>query len=572
MKIERVAIAGFGPYKHTQIVDFDEYAGEGIFLIGGKTGAGKSSILDAICFALYGSAPRYDGTEARLRSDHCGPDDETRVVLEFTAGDERYRVERTPEFQRPKKRGDGMTTAPASARLAIRRDETWEGLAEGARDVGLSIGTIVGLTKEQFLQVILLAQNRFQEFLLANSENRGKVLRSLFGTKRFEEYEQALAVRLKALGADVERSRVALGEIEAQAALALGDQVSGDDGVGATTGEAAPVHPRAIGDGSWIESGLVARQAELDGAAVEARDAEARFAESSKRHDVATATRREQQRRDAAAARLAVLEAEVEAIDAARDELARAGRAAAVQPFVAAAAAATLAFDDARETAGAAANAAAAFGLAEAGAERLAEVAAERFEQLGALRAGAEAEAVLGQSGAAVETARLLVVDAETAIGSVDARHRELPSLIDAAAAELARQTGLAAGGAGAETELTRARTARAAAAAAGTLQAELDAAEAAELQRGRERTAASAALDDLRDRRLRGYAAELAVELRDGDACAVCGATEHPRPAAHTEEPVTADDLDAAQGGLDRAEAAARAASERVGVLRTDV
>ena len=88
MRIHRIEIEGFGPFRARQTVDLDAYAGDGIFLISGRTGAGKSSILDAICFALYGSAPRYeDGGEKRLRSDHAEPEDSTEVALEFTNGD-----------------------------------------------------------------------------------------------------------------------------------------------------------------------------------------------------------------------------------------------------------------------------------------------------------------------------------------------------------------------------------------------------------------------------------------------------------------------------------------------------
>ena len=94
MRMHRLEIEGFGPFRRPQTVDFDAFAEDGIFVISGRTGAGKSSILDAICFALYGSVPRYDTGEKRLRSDHSGPDDPTLVALEFSAGGERWRVER----------------------------------------------------------------------------------------------------------------------------------------------------------------------------------------------------------------------------------------------------------------------------------------------------------------------------------------------------------------------------------------------------------------------------------------------------------------------------------------------
>lgn len=107
MRLHRLEVEGFGPFRSRQIVDFDAFADDGIFLIAGRTGAGKSSILDAVCFGLYGGVPRYDGGEKRLRSDHCEPDDPSEVVVEFSTPTGRFRVTRSPEYLRPAKRGEG---------------------------------------------------------------------------------------------------------------------------------------------------------------------------------------------------------------------------------------------------------------------------------------------------------------------------------------------------------------------------------------------------------------------------------------------------------------------------------
>ena len=90
MRLHRLELTGFGPFRERQVVDFDAFAADGIFLISGRTGAGKSSVLDGVTFALYGGVPRYDGSDRRLRSDHCAPDDPTRVSVEFSAGDRRW--------------------------------------------------------------------------------------------------------------------------------------------------------------------------------------------------------------------------------------------------------------------------------------------------------------------------------------------------------------------------------------------------------------------------------------------------------------------------------------------------
>src|SRR5690554_6113597 len=161
MKVLTLEMEGFGPYLARQKVDFTTFDDD-IFVITGKTGAGKSTILDAIVFALYDAVPRYEGTAKSVRSDFCTPEDPTTVTLEFESGGQRYRVTRSPEFLRPKQRGDGLTTQKAEATLWVERDGEWDALAVRPVEAGQRIGEIMGLTADQFLQVILLAQGRFQ--------------------------------------------------------------------------------------------------------------------------------------------------------------------------------------------------------------------------------------------------------------------------------------------------------------------------------------------------------------------------------------------------------------------------
>ncbi len=209
MKICSVEIEGFGPFKQTQFVDLGAFDDAGIFLIGGRTGSGKSTILDAICFALYGAVPRYDGYSgsARYRSDHCDVDDITMVTLIFEAGGHEYRLTRTPDYLRPKKIGAGFTEQKATVELSVRGASGWEGLDTKAREVGDRLSEIVKLNQKQFLQVMLLAQNRFQEFLEAQSEERQSLLRTLFGTERFEDYGRILHARGQLLADELKSRR-----------------------------------------------------------------------------------------------------------------------------------------------------------------------------------------------------------------------------------------------------------------------------------------------------------------------------------------------------------------------------
>src|SRR3954452_6617841 len=122
MRFQRLTVSAFGPYADTQTLDFEELNDAGLFLLTGPTGAGKSSILDAICFALYGVLPGVREVRA-VRSDHAAPAALPFVELELTIGERRYRVRRTPEWQRPKKRGQGTTREQASATLVDVTDD-----------------------------------------------------------------------------------------------------------------------------------------------------------------------------------------------------------------------------------------------------------------------------------------------------------------------------------------------------------------------------------------------------------------------------------------------------------------
>ncbi len=235
MRLHRLELEGFGPFRERQVVDFDAFAADGIFLIAGRTGAGKSSVLDGVCFALYGGAPRYDGVEKRLRSDHCAPDDPTSVTVEFSAVGTRWRVTRSPEYERPKHRGPGLTTEPHRAQLDELVDGAWVGRAARPVDVARELDEILGLNQQQFLQVILLAQGRFAEFLLAKNDDRQRLLRKLFGTRTYEDYQTALEQRRK----DAERALASAGD---GVVLLLGEAerlIDADD----LAGEASDVDP-----------------------------------------------------------------------------------------------------------------------------------------------------------------------------------------------------------------------------------------------------------------------------------------------------------------------------------------
>lgn len=201
MRLHRLTITAFGPFADTQEVDFDALCAGGIFLLHGATGAGKTSVLDAVCYALYDAVPgarQIKGgatKDASLRSDHADASTYTEVCLELTVGGRRLEITRSPAQTRPKKRGTGVTTE--KARSGLREHDPasgdWRALSRSHQEIGEEIGQLLGMSREQFCQVVLLPQGDFARFLRADAEARGKLLGRLFDTRRFAAVEERLA-------------------------------------------------------------------------------------------------------------------------------------------------------------------------------------------------------------------------------------------------------------------------------------------------------------------------------------------------------------------------------------------
>ena len=186
MKPHRLAIEAFGPYADPVAIDFDALAAEGLFLIHGTTGAGKTFLLDALCFALYGEVSG-DRSVKGLRSDHAAPGAVPRVSLEFSCGDARYRVERTTTHTAPKARGQGtVEKAPQAVLFRLDAGAPEQAVAAKTTEVTSEVEHLVGLNAAQFRQVILLPQGRFAEVLRAKAEEREALLKTLFDTLIYE--------------------------------------------------------------------------------------------------------------------------------------------------------------------------------------------------------------------------------------------------------------------------------------------------------------------------------------------------------------------------------------------------
>ena len=571
MRPQLLELTAFGPYAGTVRIDFGDLGGDGLFLVHGPTGAGKTSILDAMTYALYGGVT---GTRRpdRLRSDHADPHTTTSVALEFCLRGRDYRITRTPPHQRAKKAGTGVTQQKPKATLSVRADGVWSPVADGVEDVGMTVVDLLGLRREQFTQVVVLPQGDFARALQADGNERRRLLSSLFRTSRFEDYTQALGDRAK----DAEAGAADLARMQHDVrAQAVGRwQLVHDDSLDPHVATPAELAERA---------GAVA--------AVAAADVEAATAAERHCSEMLSAARLAAdrwQRASTASATLQQLDDAAEEIAALRETLAAAERAEPVADCLAAATTANDALLQAQEELQ---DAAEALRACSAGATA---AVADAITAASAAIAGAEPDAAAlqaarDQAHAAVLRLRAAATRAAqcSSIAAQAAEHRERAAAqrdaaaqADATAATLridseglhSRHKAAAAaaqGLPGLRTEQRALEHAVQAAELAGRLGLQLDDAEAALLS-AKQRW--NTALDEHRallEQRIDGMATELAAALREGEPCAVCGSDTHPAPAAAATDAVTAEALGAAHDAAAAARAAVEAAEATVADIR---
>ncbi|MET8335473.1 AAA family ATPase [Streptosporangium canum] len=196
MRPHRLWISAFGSFPAEEEVDFDALAEAGLFLIHGPTGAGKTTVLDALCYALYGRVPGKRDSAKSLRCDHAPPGRGPSVALEVTIRGRRLKITRSPAWQRPKLRGTGTTRENEKALLQeLTPSGEWTGLTTRVDEAGELIGTLLGMNAEQFFQVAMLPQGDFAKFLRADGEDRRKVLERLFSVRIYAAAESWLADR-----------------------------------------------------------------------------------------------------------------------------------------------------------------------------------------------------------------------------------------------------------------------------------------------------------------------------------------------------------------------------------------
>ncbi|MFE8013607.1 AAA family ATPase [Streptomyces antibioticus] len=528
MRLHRLDLTAFGPFGGSQRVDFDELSAAGLFLLHGPTGAGKTSVLDAVCYALYGSVPgaRQNGQGLTLRSDHAAPGVRTEITLDLTVAGRRLEITRRPPHERPKKRGTGVTVDKAQTWLREYDPVggVWKDLSRSHQEIGEEITQLLGMSREQFCQVVLLPQGDFARFLRADAEARGRLLGRLFDTRRFAEVEKRLVERRRAAEARVREGDAALLADAHRMQQAAGDTMELPELAPGEPGLAdAVLTAAALARSTARERLTVAECGRLAAASAQAA--------TDRALDDVRELARLQGRFEEAKERARRLEERAGEHQAARTRLERGRKAEAVAPALDLRDAADAEHRRAAENE-ARARTALPERFAEAGAAGLAAAARRAAEELGGLESARRGERRLAEL--TDERARLdrqeradddVLAEAESWLADWDTTRTALRERIESAQEAAARAERLAVGIEPAQRRLRAARL-------RDRLTGE------AETARARVRAAEQRALDarahwlELKEQRLDGIAAELAAHLSDGAPCAVCGATEHPAPA----------------------------------------
>ena len=589
MKIRWLCITGIGPFAGTHTVDFSAFEDSGLFLLDGPTGAGKSTLIDAITFALYGDVARTkDASKDRLRSNHISDSDPSEADLVFEVATGIYRVTRTPAYT-PAGKKSQRNSKSTLTRVVEDPDapdgwRTVEPIASGPRDVGYEIPRIVGLDKDQFLQTIVLPQGKFSQFLNATSDAREQILRDIFDTQIYVDFTKALVDAAASSKRGIEERRVdALGAFERVRSLDAAFDEDASYGVDAADAQSAAAEEADQLDASAEDASAVTQWTR--GACERAREA---HAQTLRVAEAATTAAREaahalaegralaeaQSEHARVSATLAALTASSESIASDRERARQARRALAVAPFDAAVAEASARLESAGdqvaalspalgEDASVVPESLTPQAVADLG-ERAQAQRDEASRTRGSLEEALAVERSLPDLRAQIESLRSRREQALARIASIEAEREALPGRIEQATESLRRMR------ADADTLPEAASTLRA-------LNERLDASMQADLLRSallgasdelREATAAAklanAAAADGHDLWIAQSASALARELEEDAPCPVCGSTTHPAPAPAADGEITREQVAELDQARDRAENALRDAQAR--------
>ncbi len=589
MRFHRLEVCAFGPFRERQVVDLDELGSSGLFLLHGPTGAGKTSVLDAICFALYGRVPGSRAGLTNLRSHYAEASEPPEVLLEFSVGSRRLEVRRSPGWERPKRRGRGTTSSPATVQVRELTGDGWSTRSTRIDESAHLIEDLLALGPEQFTKLVMLPQGEFAAFLRADAESRRTLLERLFGTDRFTDVQDWMrglrATRRVELDRLEEAGRHLLAKAEQAAAPVLRPTLPVPP---------APVRPQAdvaqtptehrAGGRARVEAtspaaplDLGAEVARLIGEVAQACEqtmadqmrSQADLERAEMRHDQAQALAQLYAEFESLTARQHAVEARTAHIEEAKQRIRRADRAGALAPLAPAVGSARARLARAGDE----------VHRAEKAIAGLPDLDPPTGPEPADLR---QAVAVLdGLEGDAVQRRRLVgrrreletgIAALSESMAAAQARAGEAERAHGEYRAAAAAASELAAGSSGRRSALAEAERVAAAVLERDRLSADLQIA-----QRGHETARATAVTArerhlDLRERRLDGLAAELAATLEDGRPCRVCGAVAHPAPAATGPDHVDAAAEDAAREAAETAAAQAAVLAVRCAGLQGEL
>jgi exonuclease SbcC len=547
MRLHELTITAFGPYAGTEKVDFSALSGAGLFLINGPTGAGKTSVLDAVCFALYGRVPSVRNDAKDLRSQHAPPDRAPEVVLDVTIRGRRFKVIRSPKWERPKLRGEGTTEQKAKVLLQEWRGGAWETWSTRFDEAGQLVTDLLGMSAEQFCQVVLLPQGDFATFLRAGAEERRGVLEKLFATEVFAQVESWLNDHRRDTWRAAYALRLAAESVADRAAEAAGATRPSDLEPAALAAWATESRAH-LADIAAVTADRLADASAVRDAARTAVEGARLLAGRQERH--ADALRRSSD--------LALRAGERARVEARLREAERAGR---VLPLLQTAGARTADLD---KVEAAVARHRAALGRLvphDADADLMRKEERARRDELVELAQRRKDETRLTELAdrlrrAADEADELETKEAELALFLTEAPAYRAIQHADRDAARARAAAGPMAQAA-VDSVSARLQAAR----LRDSLAAALAEAEAAYREAVDAAQAARDVAQEIRQARLEGMAASLAEQLTAGEPCRVCGSAEHPSPA-HTGEGGPGED----------AEIAAEAAYEEARVRREEI
>ena len=582
MKPHLLKIEAFGPYAEPVEIGFDELSQEGLFLIHGTTGAGKTFLLDALCFALYGEVSG-DRSIKELKSDHSGPAAVPRVSLEFSSGGNRYLVERSPNYTALKTRGEGTTEKAASAVLFRVVGAGREPIVSRITEVTREVEGLVGLNAGQFRQVILLPQGKFAEVLRAKADEREALLKTLFDTVVFEKASYWLEDKAKAARGEVLDQNRAQEVLRLQAVHEWSPYVpqpAGCDGEGEAEGEDNSDREDVPEDQAGLDRLVTKIAAVVVGTEITLKQAKTaqELAQQTKTKVDKVADR--WNRRAAAIKGLEELELRRPNVVLLQQQLSTANKAEALRTSVEAETTARQDLSTLQESiktqlqmAIRARDAAQALPVSVVLLELLAlpsqddlggasnDLAARRAEVTALARKALEAAKARANAAEATALAAAAETKCTSSTTTKETKQLERQTAADAFTSACSARDQLD----GLKRAAQEAREQALAVEALGPAQKKENEAVAAKNLADQQGNLANAALLELRRRQINGMAARLARGLEDGAPCPVCGSSDHPAPAQPSEDAVSDEAVAAAEAVVTEAATAAKQAAVTV-------